>query len=428
MADQSLQAFQIGASLFDRAQTQQRMMEQLQMQAADQVMRQRQYDLQNKIQSNAYAQTLKEQEDQANEFDAFQKFNEDVANYLNSGDEKAQIPALPRFNSKVYNQNAIQTMNGLNQYSNRAMMVKAADRARIAADRADARLFSEAADYGAFDIDTTTGAVKRDANGVPIINFKTLAEKKAQAEALARQRGELQAKGGVGEVKVEKNIQDLIDEGLLDPNDQTQLANARRAVRGSVKTPARAMEAITTADRSIYQLENALQKIDAFNAKYGPNAFNEYVGPIDNPIFKATGKFKGLTDAEKQTAKLIQQQIGMVVQDYRRGVFGATLTSNEQKNMDEIVGTPSANDYVLLAKGFNDNLKRGIGRTVSNYRFNSDIPLDIKKSYAPEIFKGQQQPQEAQTGTAAPAPSLPAGFSTPQTNQVSLPAGWGFKQ
>ena len=53
MADQSLQAFQLGANLFDRAQTQARMMEQLQLQAADQIMRQRQYDLQNKIQSKA---------------------------------------------------------------------------------------------------------------------------------------------------------------------------------------------------------------------------------------------------------------------------------------------------------------------------------------------------------------------------------------
>ena len=56
-------------------------MEQLQMQAAQQVMQQRQSDLQNKIQSNAYAQALAEQEAQVSEFDAFQTFNNDVSNW-----------------------------------------------------------------------------------------------------------------------------------------------------------------------------------------------------------------------------------------------------------------------------------------------------------------------------------------------------------
>jgi hypothetical protein len=63
MADQSLQAFQLGASLFDRAQTQQRMMEQLQVQTADQIMRQRQADLQNKVQTFALGRAMKDQED-----------------------------------------------------------------------------------------------------------------------------------------------------------------------------------------------------------------------------------------------------------------------------------------------------------------------------------------------------------------------------
>jgi hypothetical protein len=69
MADQSLQAFQLGASLYDRAQTQQRMMEQLQVQTADQVMRQRQADLQNKVQTFALGRAMKDQEDELADVD-----------------------------------------------------------------------------------------------------------------------------------------------------------------------------------------------------------------------------------------------------------------------------------------------------------------------------------------------------------------------
>ena len=64
MADQSLQAFQLGASLFDRAQTQKRMMEQIKLQTADQIMRQRQADLQNKIQTFELGRAMKNQEDE----------------------------------------------------------------------------------------------------------------------------------------------------------------------------------------------------------------------------------------------------------------------------------------------------------------------------------------------------------------------------
>ena len=58
MADETLQAFQLGASLYDRAQTQKRMIDQVNMQLADQQMRKGQADLQNKIQLNAYNQAL----------------------------------------------------------------------------------------------------------------------------------------------------------------------------------------------------------------------------------------------------------------------------------------------------------------------------------------------------------------------------------
>ena len=54
MADEFLQAFQIGASLYDRAQTQKRMMDQLQLQTAQQLMQQKSADLQNKIHENAF--------------------------------------------------------------------------------------------------------------------------------------------------------------------------------------------------------------------------------------------------------------------------------------------------------------------------------------------------------------------------------------
>jgi len=109
MADQSLQAFQLGASLFDRAQTQQRMMQQIQMQAADQIMRQRQYDLQNKIQSFELGRAMKNQEDELADAD-------NMAFNVQSVDEFFVNPNAPFPTFKPVKSSKNQAI--LNQYRN----------------------------------------------------------------------------------------------------------------------------------------------------------------------------------------------------------------------------------------------------------------------------------------------------------------------
>ena len=67
--ENQLQAVQLGASLYDRAQTQKRMMEQFQLQSAESVMRQRQSDLNNKVQTFELGRAMKNQEDELADVD-----------------------------------------------------------------------------------------------------------------------------------------------------------------------------------------------------------------------------------------------------------------------------------------------------------------------------------------------------------------------
>ena len=61
MADQSLQAFQLGASLFDRAQTQARIMEQFKLQQAESVLQQQGLAIQNQMRDIQLADAIKNQ-------------------------------------------------------------------------------------------------------------------------------------------------------------------------------------------------------------------------------------------------------------------------------------------------------------------------------------------------------------------------------
>jgi hypothetical protein len=177
MADQSLQAFQLGASLFDRAQTQQRMMEQLQMQTADQIMRQRQADLQNKIQSKAYADALAESEAQNLEYDAFQSFNQQVSDFLNNATENGAMPALPRFRSKQFNQQATQIINGLEPYSARAKLIKEQTKLAAFTDELERSRIAEARKYN---------ALTRTADGKYVIDDALIAKKRTEEEQLGK--------------------------------------------------------------------------------------------------------------------------------------------------------------------------------------------------------------------------------------------------
>lgn len=177
MADETLQAFQLGASLYDRAQTQKRMMEQMQMQTADQLMRQRQYDLQNKIQSNAYAQALEEQTNQAAEYDTFQTFNQKVADFLNSTVEGAAMPALPRFKSKQFNQEATRLINGLEPYSARSELIKKQAKLAAFTDQLEAKRIDDARKYN---------ALTRTSDGKYVIDDALIAQKRAEEEQLGK--------------------------------------------------------------------------------------------------------------------------------------------------------------------------------------------------------------------------------------------------
>ena len=67
--ENQLQAIQLGASLYDRAQTQKRMMRQLNLQTAESVLQQRGMELQNKTRDFELTRALKNSEDEVGDAD-----------------------------------------------------------------------------------------------------------------------------------------------------------------------------------------------------------------------------------------------------------------------------------------------------------------------------------------------------------------------
>ena len=206
MADQSLQAFQLGASLYDRAQTQKRMMEQFQLQSAESVLQQQGLQLQNKIRDISLADAIDEQKSQVEEFDAFSTLGKQVSDYLNNPKPDAKFPVVPAFKSKQYRLEADKMLNNLEKYSARAELLKARDRAEATSNTLRASTINKAIDAGAW--------IGFNQDGSPNIDVQKM---NAYYEKLGTSKiGQTEAKTSsiIGNLEVAKgNLQRLISQG-----------------------------------------------------------------------------------------------------------------------------------------------------------------------------------------------------------------------
>jgi hypothetical protein len=243
MADQSLQAFQLGANLFDRAQTQARMMEQLQVQTAESVLQRQGMELQNKIRDAELASAISERQAQVEEYNTFSTLGKQVGDYLDNPASDAKFPVIPAFKSKQYRLEADKMLNNLEKYSARAKLMKAKDAADAKAASMSAEALRIAAKYGAFTIDPETGTPKIDYN---LVNEFAQADRKAALEKTKAQTTSL-----IGNLEVAKNnLIRLQQEG----KDKGAIENAKMAYRKAL-------------DREKLDLEG--EKVDILREKTG---------------------------------------------------------------------------------------------------------------------------------------------------------------
>ena len=193
MADQSLQAFQLGASLFDRAQTQQRMMEQMKLQTAESLLQQRGMQLQNQIRDMTLADAIGEQEAQVNEFKAFSDLSKQVGDYLDNPSADAKFPVVPAFKSKQFRLEADKMLNNLERYSARAKLLRATNRAEAQADAIAASTLNKAIELG---------AIKRNPDGKLDIDVELLNQRSEELRKANLAKTTAQTTGLLGNLEV----------------------------------------------------------------------------------------------------------------------------------------------------------------------------------------------------------------------------------
>ena len=438
MADETLQAFQLGANLYDRAQTQKRMMDQVNMQLADQQMRKENYDIQNQVASNQLATGLAEQKKFSFDLPKIQAWQSAYVQWNAKGDPTAAFPAPPTDLQSATGLKMLGDMSGpviqsLPMAQNRFLLEKA-NASQMAVLNKEIDFLNE---NGKSDIplqyngglDPKTQQINPEFRAAIFAAAAPLRQEQAKlknltAIGLAGQRNTKEGlkdlldsggitqqlyeqllpttrtEGGVVAQRAEKVIKEFKNQGLIKNDSDESEATAYLMGAEQGKTPAPVIKSLNAANSAVIELDNAFKKLEDFEKKYGKGSFNEYVGPLDSPIFDLKGRFKTLTSQEQQDARAVHTKIQMVISDYRNQKFGQTLTDPEITSLEKVVSSPSRNDYTQVISTFRDNLRSGAENTIWDYRFSPSIPAGVKNRYLP----GARQKFEFQQATpAAPA-------------------------
>jgi hypothetical protein len=442
MADETLKAFELGASLYDRAQTQKRMMEQLQVQTADQVMRQRQSDLQNKVQSNAYAQALQEQDAQVSEFDTFQTFNNDVSNFLNSQEVGAKMPAMPRFKSKTFNQEAIKAISGLEQYSARAELIKQQAKTAAFMDQLEATRIADARKYN---------ALTRTPEGKYIIDDALVAKKRLEEEQLGKSsklgslarlgRQAVQSLIDTGQIPQEIAAQSLLaaesfeksKTGAVGKNTDLfiEAAKAKAKASGQELTPVKEAELRQTfigaggrlkplADKTATKLEDefaVMETIDSlqdgiaeFEKQYPGKKFTDFLGAIPATEVKIRSLIETEQDPVRKEALGLLADFAGVVNRTARTTSGLNVTEGEGKRITQEIGSVFDKNSIIKLDRFRKRIEQSARGTIGR---------NIDKSLPSFYERWSTTPVGTRTTAAYSAPGVSFQSSTQSTDSMS---------
>ena len=456
MADNTLEAFQIGASLYDRAQTQKRMMEQLQLQTAQQVMQQKSADIQNKIHENALGQSLKEQETFAVDLPKIQKWQSDYVQWNAKGDPTAAFPAPPSDlqsatglkmlgdmskpvidslpmvqNRHILKEARDNKMRQLNETSN--ILIKAGDSKTVFDNNnglgSDGQYDQTKADaiFHAADALVKKEKAQKDVN--LIANLAKLpdaaidlqvasgiyTQEQGDAAKGLSQRGLTGGERLRGKVSSDQVLQASNSWGSLSQDDQNQIKAL--AETGQWKAPSGEDNKMFLANKSIARTSDELvNKIDAYEKQY-PGKLNGYIGLIGGNIAKLDQKFsEAKTDQDKKAYEILQYS-SKNFNSTALARSGKAVTSGEQARLVSELGDLKSGNFINAAKNFAAFSALDYAHNINDFKTKYRLtPNEVKQAdvyrtkYNLSVFDPfVNNPQTGTTDPADPSVGQPAG-------------------
>lgn len=202
--------------------------------------------------------------------------------------------------------------------------------------------------------------------------------------------------------KYEKTMKEIEDMHPYMPLAEKERVKAQLMIDPrSVNMPETDFKTVKADDEAASGMDAQLKKIEAFNAKYGENAFDKFTGPIDSRISKLRTKSGiNVSEGDAMEARQIESGIALAAQGFKKGNYGTALSEGERTDFRTIVETPESAAYLPTVKAFRDNLRGSVGRRIQNYPWSPNVSPEMKRR------NGVKDPGQSSTSGTNAAPKI----------------------
>jgi hypothetical protein len=387
MADQSLEAFQLGASLYDRAQTQKRMMEQLQVQTAESLIQRQGMELQNKIRDNALSETIDEQAKLKNDYPNMQKNLQMRDTFFRN--PNADFPTFLPVESKANQNSMFQISQQLDDFAPRARLQKAMkqidnnaldEAAKIAStfnvkpikpdgsidqsviDQYRPKLV-EKEEFGKLTPEVRSIYLTQPKE-MPHVEKITKANEIIANKPTAQQRIILDRQSSA--IKDAENLY-----GPLSPGEKVQIEST--ATTGWKPLSGIPLTNFEGTRKIAEDADRLLERIKALE-KQKPGAISKHVGLFNNTVDEIGTKIA-------ETKDPIELESLSIIQDFQKNFnlnallgSGKTITPNEAPRLEKELGSLKNKNFVHNFENYAKGKMRDLHSVASEYKYTARLP------------------------------------------------------
>ena len=458
MADEFLQAFQIGASLYDRAQTQKRMMRQLNLQTAESVLQQRGMELQNKTRDFELTRALKNSEDEVGDADNMASNVASVDTFFVN--PSAPFPTFKPVKSAKNQAILNQYRQQLDDYSTRRRLMTGAQQTQQIVGGQLASVIEFANKNGLHDVVWKNNNGLNEYNQIDFNKAKIIIDAvapKMSQQTLGKEQRETASRIGsyarLGKPAVESLIesggipQDIAQQTLLAAEnfDKSkigavgkntdlfiQAAKAKAIASGQELTPVKeaelrqtfiggggrlkALEAKTAAkledEFAVMETIDSLQDgIEEFEKRYPGKKFTDFLGVIPSNEIKIRSLLQTEKDPMKQNALELLADFAGVVNGTSRTTSGLNVTVSEGKRITQEIGSSFDKNSIIKLDQFRKRMERSVRGTIGR---------NIDKSLPSFYERWSTTPFGTRTTSAYSVPGVSFQSNSQPTESMSL--------
>lgn len=199
---------------------------------------------------------------------------------------------------------------------------------------------------------------------------------------------------------------------------EEQVAIYKSGGQKAIEAPMEIVKIVDAGDAIVQGLGDAFTAVQKFNAKFGKDAFDQFVGPIEGRLQKLKSKYGNMTKEDEILARQIWSSVAATEQAYRKVNFGTALTQSEIGQFKNIVEDPTSTAFLPTLQSFRNTVENVVKNNLSTRPYAPNIPIEIKKRYA-----GQKVGMMDQAAPPAAAGSIPAPAARETGKVYDTPKG-----